>query len=72
MFWCLLLRVLKALPLKPRASRQRGRPPVDMEGGAGGGGFSKDPRVSLYWAAHQRFFKCMLIAAKVGWSLCAK
>lgn len=48
-FWSLLLSVLKSLPPLKTGGKGKGR---DMRGG-------------LYWAAHQRFYKGLLIAAKV-------
>ncbi len=34
---------------------------AQLPGGRGG----RDFRVSLFWSAHQRFYKCLLMAAKV-------
>lgn len=50
-FWTLLFNILKKLPVDGQAPGTRGT--------------RRDMKKSLFWAAHQRFYRQMLIASKV-------
>lgn len=55
LLWQLLFKVLTRL----KAAESQGG------GGGGGKGKARDLKGGLFWAAHQRFYRQMLMAAKV-------
>jgi hypothetical protein len=56
-FWTMLFEILVALPPPP--------PPPKKRGGGESSGRGRDIKKSLFWGAHQRFFRQMLLGGKV-------